>query len=71
MITTEMVYWIIMLDKISSAFFIFAAAFGLILFLMTGTILSYETNGYYLLIAQGSKQRKNTKNWREDARYWR
>ena len=42
MITTEMVYWIIMLDKISSAFFIFAAAFGLILVLMTGAILSNE-----------------------------
>ena len=42
MITTEMVYWILMLDKISSAFFIFAVAFGLILFLMTGAILSNE-----------------------------
>ena len=42
MITTEVVYWIVMLDKISSAFFIFAAAFGLILFLMTGAILSNE-----------------------------
>lgn len=35
-----MVYWIIMLDKISAAFFIFAAIFGLILFLFTGMILS-------------------------------
>lgn len=42
MITTEMVYWIIMLDKISAAFFIFAAIFGLILFLMTGMILSEQ-----------------------------
>ena len=42
MITTGVVYWIVMLDKISSAFFIFAVAFGLILFLMTGAILSNE-----------------------------
>lgn len=40
MITTEMVYWIIILDKISAAFFIFAAAFGLMLFLITEAILS-------------------------------
>lgn len=42
MITTEMVYWIITLDKICSAFFIFAVVFGLILFFMTGAILSNE-----------------------------
>ena len=42
MITTEMVYWIIMLDKISSAFVIFSIVFGFILFLMTGAILSNE-----------------------------
>ena len=35
MITTEMVYWIVMLDKISVAFLIFAVIFGLILFLFT------------------------------------
>ena len=36
MITTEMVYWIIMLDKISDAFLIFAVTFGFILFLFAG-----------------------------------
>lgn len=40
MITTGMVYWIIMLDKISAAFFIFASAFGLLLFLITAANLS-------------------------------
>ena len=36
MITTEMVYWIVMLDKISDAFLIFAVTFGFILFLFAG-----------------------------------
>ena len=40
MITTQMVYWIIMLDKISAAFFTFAVVFGLILFAFTAMILS-------------------------------
>lgn len=42
MITTEMVYWIIMLDKISSAFFIFSTVFGFILFWITAMILSEQ-----------------------------
>lgn len=33
MITTEMVYWIVMLDKISGAFLVSAATFGFILLL--------------------------------------
>ena len=40
MITTEIVYWIIMLDKISSAFVIFSIVFGFILFWIAAMILS-------------------------------
>ncbi len=39
MITTEMVYWIIMLDKINEAFLIFAVIFGFILFSFTGYVI--------------------------------
>ena len=35
MITTEMVYWIVMLDKISGAFLLFSVVFGFLLFLFT------------------------------------
>ena len=42
MLTSEMVYWIIMLDKISSAFDIFSTVFGFILFWMTGAIISND-----------------------------
>lgn len=42
MITTEMVYWIVMLDKISGAFVLFAVIFGFLLFLFTAFILTEE-----------------------------
>lgn len=40
MITTEMVYWIVMLDRINGAFTLAACAFGLILFVITMNLLS-------------------------------
>ena len=40
MITTEMVYWIVMLDNISGAFILAACVFSLFLFSIIGGILS-------------------------------
>lgn len=44
MITSEMVYWIVMLDRISDAFVIFAVVFGFLLFAFTAFILTGEEN---------------------------
>lgn len=44
MITSEMVYWIVMLDRISDAFVIFAVVFGFLLFAFTAFILTEEEN---------------------------